>query len=112
MWNMRKYILFALMAVAAWLGEIGRNNRMFFFPMCFMLLATLTSLVITGGKKIAMVMQHEAAWGDWFQLIFAYAMALLAMVLVREGIRTFRRHSHRRDETPDVEETEETDAVV
>ncbi len=83
----------ALMAVAAWLGEVGRNNRMFFIPMCFMLLATLTSLLITGGKKIGMVLQHEAAWGDWFQLIFAYAMALLAIVLVREGIRTFRRQT-------------------
>lgn len=30
-----------------------------------------------------------AAWGDWFQLFFAAAMAVLAIFLVVEGARTF-----------------------
>ncbi len=33
----------AMLAVAAWLGNIGKNNKMFFVPMVFMLCATLTS---------------------------------------------------------------------
>lgn len=37
----------ALMAVACWLGNIGKSNKMFFVPMIFMLAATLTSLVMT-----------------------------------------------------------------
>ena len=81
----------ALMAVAAWLGEVGKNNKMFYVPMCFMLLATLTSLIITVYKKIGMIGAGEAAWGDWFQLFFAAAMAVLAIVLVVEGIGTFRK---------------------
>ncbi|MDE7390916.1 MAG: carbon starvation protein A, partial [Treponemataceae bacterium] len=42
----------ALMAVAAWLGHVGKNNRMFFIPTAFMLAATLTQLVRTVIAKI------------------------------------------------------------
>ena len=79
----------ALMAVAAWLGNIGKNNKMFFIPMIFMLAATITSLVITCYNKIALVIAAGAAWGDWFQLIFAAAMVILAIILVIQGIETF-----------------------
>ena len=82
----------ALMAVAAWLGNAGKNNKMFFIPMIFMLAATLTSLVLTIVKKIgAMAAGAQGAffWGNWFQLIFALAMAVLAVILVIEGVQTF-----------------------
>ena len=78
----------ALLAVAAWLGNVGKNNKMFLFPMAFMLIATLTSLVITVIKKFGVIGSGEAAWGDWFQLIFAAAMAVLAIILAVEGIQT------------------------
>ena len=32
-----------------------------------------------------------AAWGDWFQLFFATAMAVLAIFLVVEGAQTFAK---------------------
>ena len=86
----------ALMAVAAWLGQAGKNNKMFFIPMIFMLAATLTSLVITIIKKIgAMVSGAKGAffWGNWFQLIFALAMAVLAVILVIEGVQTFAKQA-------------------
>lgn len=76
----------ALMAVAAWLGNVGKNNKMFFIPMVFMLFATLCSLVLTVKTKIGMVGGGTAAWGDWFQLIFAAAMIILAVILVVEGV--------------------------
>ena len=84
----------ALMAVAAWLGNAGKNNKMFFIPMIFMLAATLTSLILTIVKKIAaMAAGAEGAffWGNWFQLIFAIAMAVLAVILVIEGVQTFAK---------------------
>ena len=81
----------ALMAVAAWLGNVGRNNKMFIFPMIFMLCATLTQLAITVIKKIALIGSGAAAWGDWFQLVFAAAMFVLAIILVIEGIQTFSK---------------------
>ena len=79
----------ALMAVAAWLGNAGKNNKMFYIPMVFMLVATITSLVMTVIAKIKTVADGAAAWGDWFQMIFAAAMVVLALFLVVEGIQTF-----------------------
>ena len=86
----------ALMAVAAWLGNAGKNNKMFYVPMVFILAATLCSLVITIKNKIVMIAAAEAAWGDWFQLIFAAAMAVLALFLVVEGYQSFKRQKANR----------------
>lgn len=80
----------ALMAVCAWLGQAGKNNKMFYIPMVFMLAATLCSLIITVKNKIVLIGAGQAAWGDWFQLVFAAAMAILALFLVAEGIQTFK----------------------
>ena len=78
----------ALMAVCAWLGNAGKNNKMFYFPMAFMLVATETSLIMTIIAKFRMIGGGAAAWGDWFQLVFALAMAVLAIILVFEAIGT------------------------
>lgn len=42
-------------------------------------------------KKLVMIGAGEALWGDWFQLLFAAAMAILAIFLVVEGIQTFKK---------------------
>ena len=91
----------ALMAVAAWLGNVGKNNRMFIIPMVFMLCATLTSLAITIIGKIKGIASGALAqaaaeggapmWGHYFQLLFAAAMFILAIILVIEGIQTFSK---------------------
>ena len=83
----------ALLAVCAWLGQVGKNNKMFYIPMTFMLVATETSLVMTIFKKFGLIGAGEAAWGDWFQLLFAIAMAVLAIILVFEAIGTLRKQS-------------------
>ncbi len=82
----------ALLAVAAWLGQAGKNNKMFFIPMAFMLAATLTQLVLTIVTKLAAMAGGAANafhWGNWFQLFFAAAMGVLAIILVIEGVKTF-----------------------
>ena len=85
----------ALMAVAAWLGEVGKNNKMFYIPMVFMLAATLTQLIRTVIAKIQIFAGTAKAagpmWGHWFQFVFAAAMAILAVILVVEGIKTFSK---------------------
>ncbi len=86
----------ALLAVCAWLGEVGKNNKMFFIPMVFMLCATLTSLVLTIIKKFQAIGAGEAVWGDWFQLVFAVAMAVLAVILVVEGVQTFKAQADKK----------------
>lgn len=81
----------ALLAVASWLGEAGKNNKMFFLPMGFMLLVALASLSLTVWRKLALIGAGNALWGDWFQLLLAAGMAVLAVFLVIEGVRTFRK---------------------
>ncbi|MCD8250214.1 MAG: carbon starvation protein A [Lachnospiraceae bacterium] len=87
----------ALMAVAAWLGNVGRNNKMFYIPMVFMLCATLCSLVLTIRNKIVLIGAASAAWGDWFQLILAAAMVILAIFLVVEGVQVFSKQSKKQN---------------
>ncbi|MBR1912312.1 MAG: carbon starvation protein A [Treponema sp.] len=86
----------ALMAVAAWLGEVGKNNKMFYIPTVFMLAATLTQLVRTVIAKcsaMAAGAKNAFHWGNWFQLLFASAMAVLAVILIIEGVKTFSRQA-------------------
>ena len=92
----------ALMAVAAWLGDIGRNNKMFFFPMAFMLVATLTSLITTIMNKFKGMSAgtlEGPMWGHYFQLVFAIAMVVLAVILIIEGLKTFSRQSSNKKST-------------
>ena len=76
---------------AAKLVDRATFYEMFYFPMVFMLAATLTSLVITVINKCKAIGAGTAAWGDWFQLFFATAMAVLAIFLVVEGAQTFAK---------------------
>ena len=59
--------------------------------MIFMLVATISSLVMTVINKIKAVGAGTAAWGDWFQMLFASAMVILALFLVVEGVQTFKK---------------------
>ena len=85
----------AMLAVASWLANIGKNNKMFFVPMVFMLAATGTSLVMTIIAKIkliaGMVPDKAAAWGDWFQMIWSIGLIVLAVILVIEGIQVIAK---------------------
>lgn len=83
----------ALLTVCAWLGNIGRNNKMFYFPMFFMLIVTLTSLVFTIKAQITGIM----AGGDgvvWCYIrgIIGILLVILAIDLVVEGIRALGRN--------------------
>lgn len=86
----------ALMAVAAWLGNAGKNNKMFYVPMVFMLAATITSLILTVKNKIVLIGAGGAMWGDWFQLLFAAAMVILAVFLIVEAVGTFKKIAEKR----------------
>ena len=82
-----------LMAVAAWLGKIGRNNKMLLFPMAFMLIVTIVSLALTIKAKIN-------AWmaGDiWAALlvILAVLLIILAIILAVEGVNTMKRQKQK-----------------
>ena len=54
-----------LLAVATWLGNIGKDNKMFLFPMGFMLCVTIASLAINTKSQIALIAAGGADWGPW-----------------------------------------------
>jgi carbon starvation protein len=81
----------AMLAVATWLGNVGKDNKMFFFPMVFMLVATITSLVMTIMKKIAAIGGGTSTWADWFQMIWSIGLVVLAVILVITGVQTLSK---------------------
>ena len=78
----------ALLAVCAWLGNAGKNNKMFYFPMAFMMVATLTSLFITAKAKVVAIAAGTTVVAATAQLIIAVLLFVLGIVLAVKGIKT------------------------
>ncbi len=84
----------ALLTVCAWLGNIGRNNKMFYIPMGFMLVVTLTSLFQTVTARVGMITSSnpdvlaKVDWGTYAQAILGSLLFVLAIVLAVEGCMT------------------------
>ncbi len=77
-----------LLAVATWLGNAGKNNKMFLLPMAFMMVVTICSLAITVKNQVGIISAGSADWGAYAQVILAVLLIVLAVVLVIEGIQT------------------------
>ena len=77
-----------LLAVAAWLGNAGKNNKMFIFPMCFMMVVTICSLCLTIKNQVGMIMKGGADWGPYAQAGIGSLLVVLAIVLAVEGFQT------------------------
>ncbi len=84
-----------LLAVATWLGNIGRNNKMFLFPMAFMMVVTICSLVLTVKDQIGLIGAGGADWGPYAQVFFAVLLIVLSVILVIEGIQTLTGKNHK-----------------
>ena len=80
-----------LLAVATWLGNIGRNNKMFLIPMAFMLVVTVTSLVLNTKDQLALITKGGADWGPYVQAVLGVLLVVLAIVLAIEGISTISK---------------------
>ena len=78
----------AMLAVCTWLGKVGKNNKMFYFPMCFMLVATITSLCMTIIAKLKVIGGGAAVWGDWYVAIWSTILVVLAVILAITAIKT------------------------
>ncbi len=77
-----------LLAVATWLSNVGKNNKMFLLPMGFMIIVTICSLCVTVKNQIGIISAGGADWGPYAQTILAILLIVLAIVLVIEGIQT------------------------
>ena len=79
-----------LLAVATWLGNAGKNNRMFLIPMAFMIVVTISSLALTVKNQIGIISAGGADWGPYAQTILGILLIVLAVVLVIEGVQTLK----------------------
>ena len=85
----------ALMAIAAWLGNIGKNNKMIFFPMIFMLIVTIASLIINTLNQFKTIGAGGADWGPYAQAIIGILLIVLAVFLAIEGVKTFKKQAQK-----------------
>ena len=80
----------ALLAVCAWLGNAGKNNRMFYLPMVFMLAVTVTSLCMTIQVQGSVLL--GLAQGDLFtavaQTLISALLLVMAIILAFKGAKT------------------------
>ena len=79
-----------LLAVACWLGSLGRNNKMFLFPFAFMLVVTICSLILTIKTNLTAALGGGDMW-TWIRGCIAILLVVLAIVLAIEGIQALRK---------------------
>lgn len=77
-----------LMAVAAWLANVGKNNKMFVIPTCFMLVVTISSLFLNTKAQLALIQKGNADWGPYSQVFFGVLLIVLSLELTVEGYNT------------------------
>ena len=77
----------ALLAIGAWLGNAGKNNRMLLVPMAFILAVTLASLVLIVMQGIASIIVGGDIAAPLVQLVIALALLVLSIAQARKGFR-------------------------
>ncbi len=84
-----------LLAVCCWLGHVGKNNKMFYIPMCFMIVVTITSLALTIRNQAGLIIAGgpDLTWGAYAQVILATLLIVLAVVLVVEAVGALRKQA-------------------
>lgn len=76
----------AFLAVAVYLARRGKNNKMLYIPIVFMLCATMSSLVLTFKNNVARLMSGEGqAFVEGLQCVIIVPIAVLAVILVIEA---------------------------
>lgn len=81
--------LVAMLAVAAWLGNIGKKNSMLYIPMVFMILTTITSLISIIYKKSEILITGFQA-PALIQVLISVLLLALALFLLYEGFKVLR----------------------
>ena len=77
-----------LMAVATWLGQVGKNNKMFFIPMFFMLIVTICSLALTIKTNLGAVGAEGAGSWPLVRLVLAALLIILSLILAVKAVST------------------------
>ena len=67
----------ALLAIAVWLKNTGKNYHMLVIPMVFMLVVTLSALLL--------LIRSNFLAGNYLLVIFPVLLFVLAVILAKEG---------------------------
>lgn len=88
-----------LLAVCAWLGHVGRNNRMFYIPMGFMLVVTIVSLCQTIAAKAGAIEAAETNAAIWLavQAGISALLIALAVYLAVDGIKIIMKQNREKE---------------
>jgi len=77
-----------LIAVCTWLGQVGKNNKMFYIPMVFMLLVTICSLAQTIYTKVTSFVSGAADGWALVQATIGVLLVILSLVLAFMAAKT------------------------
>ncbi len=76
------------LGVSVWLAKKGRNNKMLFIPMVFMICATLSSLLISFKTNVTILMAGKGKIGiHGLQTVITVFIFVLAVLLVIESTK-------------------------
>ena len=80
----------AFLAIATYLKKIGKNNKMLYFPIVFMSIATLTSLVMSFKNNLVSIMGGATGatlFTNILQDVIIVPIFILAIILLIEGTK-------------------------
>lgn len=80
----------AFLAVACWLKRIGKNHKMLYFPMLFMLAATLSSLCITFYANLKVLLDKvdsSTVMVQGLQNVLIVPIFILTVIMVFDGCK-------------------------
>lgn len=91
-----------LLAVCTWLGAVGKNNKMFYIPMVFMLAVTVCSLVQTITAKMKAYVSGAADFWALIQSVIAVLLVVLSLVLAFIAAKTLiKQHQDKKNTKPE-----------
>lgn len=92
-----------LLAVCTWLGAVGKNNKMFYIPMVFMLAVTICSLIQTITAKLTAYTSGSADIWALIQALIAVLLVVLSVVLSVISAKTlFKQKSEKKNDESKV----------
>jgi carbon starvation protein len=74
---------------------------MFLFPMAFMMVVTLSSLVIIVKNQLLIIANGAADWGPYAQAGIGILLIALAVVLAVEGCQTIAAQRRKKTQAAD-----------
>ena len=81
----------AFLACAVWFKHIGRSNKMFLFPMFFMLAATMSSLALSFCNNVMKLTAGTGVFAkEGLQCVIIIPVVILALIITVDGLKALK----------------------